>query len=591
LNRARGGLFPHLRPLGRYLNRYRRDVAFGYLMMLGKSAGILTIPWLVRTGIDRVGEGAPSRELLTLSLWMLAASVAAGVFMYGMRWTLIGMSRRIEYDLRNDFFAQLISLSPSFFHRHRTGDLMARATNDLNAVRDVVGPGLMYALNTFTLVVASVVLMLQIDPILTLAVLAPFPVMATLVAYFSGEVHRRSLAVQDEYGRLQNAAQENLAGIRVVQANVQEAAETIHFTERSRLYRESNVALIRYRALFYATVAAVVGVDSLVLLWVGGARVISGALTIGGLVAFMAYLSQLTWPFIATGWVVSLLQRGEAAMQRILEVFQARPEITDGETVLSREAVRGAIRWEDVSYRYADGPWVLRHVSFEIPAGATVAVVGRTAAGKSTLAQLLPRLVDPDEGRILLDGHDLRALRTADLRRAVTIVPQEGFLFSDTLAENIRFGRPDVSDADVEAAARLAGLWTDIDSFPHGLETRVGERGITVSGGQRQRTALARALLMDAPVLVLDDALASVDKETEARLWADLRRVRFGRTTLVITHRASTAREADQIVVLEQGSILEHGSPDELLALGGAFADMSRRQELTEQLEAVDVGD
>ncbi len=581
-------IFPYLRELRPYLRRYRGRIALGYLCIIAQSGLSLAVPWLLKRGVDAIQGGDEPRTLFRIAGLIVGASAASGIFLFLKRWILIGASRLVEYDVRQDLFAHLQSLSLSFYHRQRTGDLMARATNDLNAVRDVVGPGLMYGLTTATVVVAALVLMLRLDPILTAATLLPFPLMAVVVSRFAQEVHRRSLRVQDQYGVLSNVAQENIAGIRVVQSYGQEEAEEEHFAAQNEAYLARNLDLIRYRALFQGSIGLVLGGGSLLLLWVGGMRVIRGGVTLGELVAFMGYLSQLTWPFIAVGWVISLVQRGEAAMQRMLAVWREVPEIRDGLHVPAGRP-RGTLRFEGVSFAHPGGAPVLSGIDLEIPAGTAIAIVGRTGSGKSTLASLVPRLVDPTEGRVLLDGVDLREYRLADLRGAIGVVPQDPFLFSDTLAENIRFGRADASAEEVHRAAGLAHLGPDLETLTRGLDTVVGERGVTLSGGQRQRTALARALLKDAPVLVLDDCLSSLDKSTEEDLLRTLRGVSRGRTVLLIAHRISTVRDADQIVVLEAGRIVERGTHGELLRLGGLYADLARRQALAEELEATDV--
>lgn len=581
-------LFPHLGALKPYLVRYRRQIALGYFCVVLQAGSALAIPWLLKRGVDAIQRHAPPSFLLKTAIMILALSAFSGIFLFLKRWVLIGASRLVEYDLRQDFFAHLQKLSLSFYGRHRTGDLMARASNDLNAVRDVIGPGLMYGMTTLTTVAVSLVLMLRIDPILAAATLVPFPLMAVVVSRFAQEVHRRSVKVQDQYGVLSNAAQENIAGIRVVQGYCQEEAEGEHFARENRAYMDRSLDLIRFRALFQGSIAFLLGGGSLLLLWIGGMRVIKGGVTLGELVAFTAYLSQLTWPFIAVGWVISLVQRGEAAMQRVQRILDSAPEIRSGPHALP-EPVRGEIRFEGVSFRYGDGAEVLSTIDLVVPAGTVLAITGRTGSGKSTLLNLLPRLYDPSSGRVLLDGVDLRELDLGDLRRSIGMVPQEPFLFSDTIAENIRFGRSDAPLEEVLRAAHRARLENDLAGFQQGIETRVGERGVTLSGGQRQRTALARALLKDPPVLLLDDPLSAVDKSTEEELLRTLREVAAGRTMLIVAHRVSTVRTADRIVVMDAGRIAETGTHDELIARDGLYAELARRQALAEELEESDV--
>ncbi len=623
-------LNPHLGNLRPYLRRYRRKIALGYACVLLQSGSALIIPWLLKRGVDGIQRGASPSYLLQTAAAILAASAFSGVFLFLKRWVLIGASRLVEYDLRQDFFVHLQRLSLSFYGRQRTGDLMARASNDLNAVRDVIGPGLMYGMTTLTTVVVSLVLMLRIDPVLAAATLVPFPLMAVVVSRFAQEVHRRAVKVQDQYGVLSNVAQENIAGIRVVQGYCQEAAEREHFAHANRTYMNRSLDLIRFRALFQGSIAFLLGGGALLLLWLGGIRVIRGGVTLGELVAFTAYFAQLTWPFIAVGWVISLVQRGEAAMQRIQRIRDEVPEIRGGSRSLPRP-VRGEITFEGVSFRYGTGSEVLRAIDLVVPAGTFLAITGRTGAGKSSLINLLPRLYDPSSGRVLLDGIDVRTLDLRALREAIGVVPQEPFLFSDTLAENIRFGRAGASMEEVLHATRLAGLEGDLAAFRHGIETRVGERGGTLSGGQRQRAALARALLKDPPVLILDDPLSSVDKSTEEELLSAIRRVAAGRTVILVAHRVSTMRAADRIVVLDTaprrvgairrdlrgdgresrpaeaappgrgasqgdtapagpgGRIVESGTHDDLIAAGGLYAELARRQALAEEMEESDV--
>ncbi|MCA9756121.1 MAG: ABC transporter ATP-binding protein, partial [Candidatus Eisenbacteria bacterium] len=582
--------FPYLRALAPYLRAHRGDLVWGTVWVLLKSAAILVVPWILKHGIDRLQAGATPRELLYHALAIVAAAGISGVFLYFMRWVLIGLSRKVEYEVRRDFFDHLVRLSTPFFLRHRTGDLMARATNDLNAVRDVLGPAIMYGLNTTVTVIASAILMVRLDPVLALASMAPVPVLAYAVARFAREMQDRSIEVQDEYGRLSNAAQENLAGMRVVQTYGQEAAESAHFSESSRVYLDKNMALVQYRALFTSTTSVLAGVGTLVLLWLGGARVIEGKVTIGELVAFLGYLSQLTWPFISIGWIISVIQRGEAAMKRMLEVWRQEPEIVGGTRTLPHAPSR-ALSFRNVSFRYGSGPWVLRDVDLEIPAGSTLAIVGRTASGKTSLVNLLSRLQDPTEGRIEIDGAPIDELPLTHLRDQIGMVPQDGFLFSDTLANNLRFGKEDATDEELWNALELARMASDVRDFPKGLETRIGERGITLSGGQRQRMTLARALLREPPILILDDALSAVDKVTEEALLGTIRQVREGRTLLLIAHRISTVRQADRIVVLQAGRIAESGTHDELVEMGGIYADMARRQALSDALEGDTAGD
>jgi ATP-binding cassette subfamily B protein len=578
-------MLPNLYELRAYIRRHARAFQIGYLCILANNAFTLAIPQVMGAGVNHLRSGAAG-GMARYAVAMVALAAAGGVFLYLMRRILIGTSREIEYEVRRDFFGHLQTLSLSFFQKQRTGDLMARASNDVNAVRDCMGPGIMYGMNTVTTVVASIFLMVRIDPILTLATLLPLPLLAFLVRYFSSEMHRRARAVQDQYGVLSSGLQENLSGIRVVQSYVQEAHEEQHFDGLGREYMRLGLRLIRYRSLFFSTMGSLVGLLMLILLWIGGLRVIHGTIQLGDFVAFMGYLGILTWPFIALGWVLAMYQRGEAAMARLLEIRREVSDIASPAEPVIIPAMTGAIRFDGVRYRYSPGgPEVLCGIDETIPAGATVAIVGRTGSGKSTLISLVPRLFDPTEGAVLLDGIDARRRDLTALRSAVAVVPQESFLFSESLRDNLRVGKPNATEDDLRRVVGLAGLTFDLESFPRGLDTIVGERGITLSGGQRQRVALARALLADPLILILDDAFSSVDKITEAALLDALREYRKGRTTLLIAHRISTVRDADRILVMMDGAVAESGSHAELLAQGGLYAAMERRQRLAEEIE------
>ena len=578
-------LLPNLYELREYLRLHRRAYVVGYIYVVATSAFSLAQPWVLRAAVNRL-ERAGLGGMLRYALWLVGLAALSAIFLYLMRKKLIGVSRRIEYQMRGDFFAHLQTLSLSFFHRQQTGDLMARASNDLNAVRDCLGPGIMYGMNTVTVVLASSVLMLRLDPVLTICTVIPLPILAYLVRHFSGEMYRRNRAVQDQYGVLSSALQENLAGIRVVQSYVQGPFEEAHFDGLSRRYMKLGFRLIRYRSLFAAMMGSLVGFLMLVLLWVGGLRVIQGAIGLGEFIAFMAYLGMLAWPFIALGWILAMVQRGEAAMARILEIRRQTPEIRDAVALLPARPLRGAIEFRALHFRYApESPEVLAGLDEKIPAGTTVAIVGRTGSGKSTLVSLIPRLYDPTAGEILLDGVDARNRSLQEIRAAIAVVPQESFLFSDTLRANILFGRPEASEEELQCVVRRACLERDLADFPHGLDTLVGERGITLSGGQRQRVALARALLANPRILILDDAFSSVDKITEAELLESLRGNRGDCTTILIAHRISTVREADRILLLKDGAIAESGTHEELVTLGGLYAAMERRQRLAEEIE------
>jgi ATP-binding cassette, subfamily B, multidrug efflux pump len=595
---------PAFRRLFPFVLRYRREFLLGLVCVVLSSTFQLLAPLVLKYAIDDLGRAVTRQKLITYAAAILVVSSVRALFLFLMRRIIIGASREIEYDLRNAFFARLQQMPLAYYQGRRTGDLMSRATNDLNAVRTMIGPAVMYSASTVLVFAVAIVLMSSIDARLTLIALLPLPLVSISVKIFGSAIHRRFEAIQAQLSDLSAVVQETLAGVRVVRAYNQEPYETERFRKANAEYVRRNRVLIRLQGMFYPSLTLFLGLGSLVVLWVGSREVIRGRITIGEFVAFNSYLVMLSWPMIAFGWVTNMLQRGMASWKRMLEVLDAVPTINDDEvTDVGRAApLAGAIEVRDLVFAYpgSDDP-VLNHVSLRIEEGQTVAFVGSTGSGKSTLISLLPRLHQPPRGTVFLDGVDVREIPLATLRGAIGFVPQEPFLFSDTIAENIAFGvqfaslAPSGSDparaADelsgrMREAAAVARLDKDVDAFPHGYDTAVGERGITLSGGQKQRTALARAIMVDPRVLILDDALSAVDTYTEEEILSRLRGVMRRRTSIIVAHRVSTVRDADQIFVLDRGRIAERGRHDELVAHGGLYATLYKRQLLEEELAA-----
>jgi ATP-binding cassette subfamily B protein len=598
---------PAFRRLLPFVLRYRRPLLLGLLCVVLSSTFQLLSPWVLKYAIDDLGRAVTRQKLITYAAAILAVSCVRALFLFLMRRIIIGVSREIEYDMRNAFFARLQQMPLAYYQARRTGDLMSRATNDLNAVRTMIGPAVMYSASTVLVFAVAIVLMSSIDARLTLIALLPLPLVSISVKLFGSAIHRRFEAIQAQLSDLSAVVQETLAGVRVVRAYNQEPYEIERFRSANAEYVRRNRVLIRLQGMFYPSLTLFLGLGSLLVLWVGSREVIRGRITIGEFVAFNSYLVMLSWPMIAFGWVTNMLQRGMASWKRMLEVLDATPEISDQHVTDAGRAapLAGAIEVRDLVFTYpgSDHP-VLDHVSLRIEQGQTVAFVGSTGSGKSTLINLLPRLHEPPPGTVFLDGVDVREIPLAALRGAIGFVPQEPFLFSDTIAENIAFGvqfasgtasgsgldRPDRAedlDRRMRDAAAVARLDKDVDAFPQGYTTPVGERGITLSGGQKQRTALARALMVDPRVLILDDALSAVDTYTEEELLSRLRGVMRQRTSIIVAHRVSTVRDADQIFVLDRGRIAEHGHHDELVAHGGLYATLYKRQLLEEELAAV----
>jgi ATP-binding cassette subfamily B protein len=575
---------PAFRRLLPFVLRYRRQFLLGLICVVITTSVQLLSPWILKFAIDDLGAGLTRGKLALYSGLLIGAAVVGAVFRFLMRRILIGASRDVEYDVRNAFFARLQQLPLGYYQARRTGDLMSRATNDLNAVRMMVGPAVMYTTNTVLVFIVAIILMSSIDGRLTLIALLPLPLVSISVFYFGNAIHRRFEAIQAQFSDMSAVIQEALSGVRVVRAYNQEAHEMDRFRVANQEYVDRNRYLIRLQGLYYPSMTLFLGFGSLLVLWLGSQEVIRGRITLGEFVAFNAYLVMLSWPMIAFGWVTNILQRGMASWKRMLDVLDADPAVSDAQVTAAGRAapLLGGIEIRHLTFTYpgAERP-VLKDVSLRIEAGQTVAFVGATGSGKSTLIALLPRLHEPPPGTVLIDGIDVREIPLSMLRGAIGFVPQEPFLFSDSIAENIAFGvhSGETLEARMRESASVSRLDKDADDFPKGYETLVGERGITLSGGQKQRTALARALMVDPRILVLDDALSAVDTYTEEEILSRLRGVMRQRTSIIVAHRVSTVRAADRIFVLDDGRVVEEGSHEQLVARNGLYAALYRKQQ------------
>ena len=580
-----------LRPLYPYLKKYRRGFAWGTLCVLLLNGIWVQFPRVLRIAIDYLDKGG--RDLKKLGFYALLIVLIAttkGIFQFLTRWIVIGISRDIEFDLRNDMFEHLERLSYPYYQRNRTGDIMARATNDLNAVRMLLGPAIMYTANTVVFTAGALFYMFRISPKLTAITFLPLPVASIVIQYFGRQIHERFEKIQAMFSDISARAQENFSGARVIRAYAQEAAEIRQFEKANTEYIVRSLPLARLIGLLWPTLEVTLGFAIVLVLWLGGQEVLRNKMSPGDFAAFLTYMVRLTWPVIALGWVVNIFQRGTASLSRINEILQEVPEIADEKAVKAagppEQEIRGEIEFRNLDFSYNGVP-VLRDVNLQIPAGSSLAIVGPTGSGKTTLVDLLPRVYDASPGTVLIDGRPIREYPIEFLRRSIGFVPQETFLFSDTIRENIAFGNEDATAEEVRAAAAAANIAVDIESFPDGFNTMVGERGITLSGGQKQRTAIARAILRNPRILILDDALSSVDTQTEDKILNHLREVMQGRTTIFISHRVSTVRNADRIAVLHGGRIVELGTHEELLARNGYYTDLYNKQLLEEELAEV----
>lgn len=577
-----------LRKFARYFLPYKTSLIAGILCILAGVIFNLTIPIIVGHAIDENWTRISWPQLTFSAVKVLGASFVSGAFLFLQRRIIIGMSRHVEYDLRQDFYTHLVDQPLSFFHDHRTGDLMARATNDLSAVRQLAGPMIMYTMQTIFVVILILPLMFRLNLRLTLLLFITMPLVSLTVKFFGQQVHIRFEKIQDFFSQITVRAQENFTGVRVIRAYAQEDAEMAQFENLNRQYAERNLSLVRIDALMRPLMTFLIGIGFVLIIWVGVPLAVRGEMSVGDFAVFNMYLTRLIWPLIALGYVVNLYQRGTASLKRLHAIFAIKPAITDLPNVVPQPPIAGSIEFRNLTltHRGVDEP-VLQDINLTIPAGQTVAFVGRTGSGKSTVVNLIPRILEAPAGTVLIDGIPVRNYPLAQLRASIGYVPQETFLFSDSLAGNIAFGADHAELDQIERAADIAGLSEDISGFPDGFNTLVGERGITLSGGQKQRTAIARAIARDPRILILDDALSSVDTFTEEKILARLREVMHNRTSLIVSHRISTIRNADVICVLDDGRIIERGTHDELLTLGGEYAALYERQLLEEELAAI----
>ena len=584
-------MFAPLRPLFPYLRRYARDFVWGGIAVVLSNAIWIFFPQVIRIAIDDLNHGVTREKIFHYAGLLVLISAAKGVFLFLTRWIMIGISREIEFDLRNDLFRHLERQPAAYFQQHRTGDIMARMTNDLNAVRQLIGPAIMYSANTVLFSLGAIYFLLRISPWLTLVALVPLPLASILVQSLGRKIHERFERIQAMYSEISAQAQENFSGARLVRAFAQEQAQINAFEASNQENIRRGLRLVQLMGMLWPTLEFILGLAMAITLLVGGHEVLSHRISIGDFVAFNTYMVMLTWPVIALGWVVNLWQRGTASVVRIDELLSEKPAIDNAEADLSVPGdlvLRGEIEFRNLDFSYsgadAGRSEVLHGLSLTIPAGSSLAIVGPTGSGKSTLVNLIPRLYDAAPGAVLIDGRPIRDFPLQVLRANIGFVPQETFLFSQTIRGNIAFGAPHASDAEVLQAAEAAHIRREFEEFPAGFTTMVGERGITLSGGQKQRTAIARAVIRDPRILVLDDALSSVDTYTEEQILGELQRVMMGRTTVFISHRISTVRHADQIAVLVAGRIAELGNHEELLARNGYYADLFQKQLLEEEL-------
>lgn len=577
----------NLLTLKKYFARYKKKILWGCVFILLSNAGTVYIPVLMKDSIDALQKGVTGSFLLNYAGLIVITSLISGIFRYLIRQTIIVVSREIEYDLRHDFWNHIQRLPLRYFQNTSTGNLMAHATNDINAVRSFIGPAVMYSIDTSIRLMIVLGVMLSLNFNLTIYSLIPLPLLSVLVYKVGKMIHEKYTLIQEKFSDLTTKAQENFSGIRVIKSYVRELNEIKEFEKLSREYLDRNMSMIRLQSLIMPILFLITGISTIVVIWGGGIMVINGSLTLGEISAFIIYLGILIWPVIAFGWVINIVQQGEASMKRLNKIFSEPVEIQDsGITDYSIKEIMGKIEFKDVSFRYGENlPYVLKNVNITIPQGSTVAVMGYTGSGKTTFINLIPRLYDSTTGEVLIDGKNIKTVPLEVLRKNIGIVQQESFLFSDNIYNNISYGLKEIDHQKAVEASRIAAFDKDIDSFPNKYETIVGERGITLSGGQKQRASMARALAINPKILILDDSFSAVDTHTEEEILKNLKEFMKGRTSIIISHRISTVKDADKIIVLSNGIIAEEGVHEELVSLGGIYADLHFKQLLEKELE------
>ncbi|MCZ7601946.1 MAG: ABC transporter ATP-binding protein/permease [Melioribacteraceae bacterium] len=573
--------------LNKYFLRYKKKLALGVLFILISNIAQVFIPIFLREGIDGIQQEVQYDKLFEYGLLIFVAAIIAGVFRFLIRQTIIVVSREIEYDLRQDFWAHIQKLSHRYFQNNSTGNIMAHATNDISAVRMYVGPAVMYSIDTVSKFIIIIAIMITISPLLTFYTLIPLPFLSYFVYQLSKKIHKKFTLIQESFSDLTTRAQENFAGIRVIKSYVREDGEIKNFTEQSEDYLNKTMDKVKIQALFQPILYTIAGLSVIIVVWAGGGMVIENALTLGDISAFVIFLGMLIWPMIAFGWILNIIQQASASMKRLIKILHEELEIQDSKatrTIIN--SIKGRIEFKNVSFRYKnDLPDVLDNISFSIEPGETIAIIGKTGSGKTTLLNLIPRLFDATNGDVLIDGYKIKEIPLKILRQNVGLVPQETFLFSDTLKNNILYGTKNGNDETVNQVAKISQLDKDVEGFPKGYETMLGERGITLSGGQKQRSCLARALAIDPKILILDDSFSSVDTNTEEEILKQLKEYMKDRTSIIVSHRISTVKDADKILVLHNGRIKEQGNHDELVSLGGIYADLHFKQLLEEELK------